>query len=97
MAVAVVFVVKIECVGGCEQQHFTGGAQRAACSSFRRPHAAQICNDIGLAVCDSTIERSFAQPTAQRVSGMRWNAMLDGTHLFLAVTSALDSTSSRQT
>ncbi len=57
-----------------EQQHFTGGATRAACSSFRRPLAAQIFNDVGPVAekkvyADSTLERSFARPTAQRVSG----------------------------
>ncbi len=92
-------------VAGGEQQHFTGGAQRAACSSFRCPHAAQICNNVALVAVDSQLERSdakiakkfFAMPTAQRVSGRRWHAMLHGTHLVLTVTSALDSTSSRQT
>jgi hypothetical protein len=83
--------------GGREQQHFTGGAQRAACNSFRRPHAAQIRNNVGLVLLDSIFERSVARPTAQRVSGRRWHAMLHGTHLSLAVTSALYCTSSRQT
>ncbi len=58
MAVAVVLVVEVECAGGCvgggEQQHFTGGAQRAACNLFRRPHAAQICN-VGLVLPDYQI------------------------------------------
>ncbi len=76
MVVAVVFVAEVPsvldrsgCVGGCEKQHFTGGAQRAACNSFRRPHAAQICNNVGLVLADSLFERSVATSTAQRVSG----------------------------
>ncbi len=102
MVVAVVFVVEVECagacVGGCDQQHFTGGAHRAACNSFRCPPTAQICNNVGLVPVESQFERSAfasaAPPTAQRVSGRRWHAMLDGTHETLAVTSALDCTSS---
>ncbi len=70
------------------------GVQRAACNSFRRPHAAQICDNVGLVLFESIFQRSVAIPTAQQVSGRRWHATLDGTHLSLAVTSALDCTSS---
>jgi hypothetical protein len=61
---------------------------------LRRADAAQVCNDVGFVTVDGAFECSF-DIAARQIVNDRWREGGGLKHLFLAATSAFDSTKRR--